>query len=145
MICINVMSTRLRRTLIGRRWRERNLSKARASVSAWGKAHSAEIVAKRAARRRADPEKFRRLDYTRRYYNGAYEHFRTQIKIQRNVRAICGEMFKSSPHLDHNHETKQLRGALCGCCNQGIGSFKEEPARLLKAIEYLKSWRTGCG
>jgi hypothetical protein len=39
--------------------------------------------------------------------------------------------------LDHNHETGEARGWICDSCNTGIGRFKDDPALLQSAIEYL--------
>ena len=39
--------------------------------------------------------------------------------------------------LDHCHESKELRGVLCGHCNTGLGAFKDSPDTLYNAIEYL--------
>ena len=62
---------------------------------------------------------------------------------------ICGDTqcagvdHKSSKYrplvIDHNHETGKVRGILCNWCNSALGHFKDDPARLYKAIEYLKS------
>jgi hypothetical protein len=40
--------------------------------------------------------------------------------------------------FDHNHATNEVRGMLCFDCNTGIGKFKDDPALLSKAIDYLK-------
>ena len=43
-------------------------------------------------------------------------------------------------HLDHNHQTKQLRGFLCVNCNMGIGQFKDDIFKLQQAIIYLEKY-----
>lgn len=39
--------------------------------------------------------------------------------------------------VDHCHKSNVVRGLLCHCCNIGIANFKDDPARLIKASEYL--------
>lgn len=40
--------------------------------------------------------------------------------------------------LDHCHRTGKIRGLLCGCCNVGLGHFKDNPKLLEIAIDYLQ-------
>lgn len=42
-------------------------------------------------------------------------------------------------HVDHNHVTNEVRGLLCGECNKGIGSLKENPTILRNAAEYIEN------
>jgi hypothetical protein len=63
--------------------------------------------------------------------------------------AICGSLtefqFKKGKHtntgeyavVDHCHDSKKIRGILCGHCNTGLGAFKDDISRLNAAIEYL--------
>ena len=161
MICINVMTKEVQQILDARRrasdWAKANKTRVIKNQARWYKANSDRVIAKSAARyaanpevttartsawRKANPEKHRRnvLEYN--YGAGAYEHFKQQLDVQDNLCAICGKDFKSSKdtNLDHNHDTNQLRGALCTGCNTGLGYFKEDPNSLRKAIEYLERW-----
>lgn len=51
--------------------------------------------------------------------------------------AICGG---PSEHIDHNHTTSKVRAGLCGGCNKGLGMFKESPASLRAAANYLEDY-----
>ena len=53
---------------------------------------------------------------------------------------ICGEEFTDSKftHIDHCHETNEVRGILCSNCNTGLGKFKDNPDLLYNAIKYIK-------
>lgn len=49
---------------------------------------------------------------------------------------ICKDRMNPA-HYDHDHVTGKFRGYLCLNCNVGLGMFKDNPERLLAAIEYL--------
>jgi DNA-directed RNA polymerase subunit RPC12/RpoP len=40
--------------------------------------------------------------------------------------------------VDHDHETKEVRGLLCRKCNSAIGQLEECKEILIEAIRYLK-------
>lgn len=40
-------------------------------------------------------------------------------------------------HTDHCHSSGKVRGILCHSCNVGLGNFKDNPAYLQSAAEYL--------
>lgn len=40
-------------------------------------------------------------------------------------------------HLDHDHETDEIRGIICYWCNIGIGMFGDSVDRLQGAVDYL--------
>jgi len=45
---------------------------------------------------------------------------------------------KRKSHVDHNHDTGEVRGILCFHCNTGLGNFEENISLLERAIEYIK-------
>lgn len=61
-------------------------------------------------------------------------------RLQGGVCAICGRAPKAGKHLhvDHDHETGEVRGLLCFSCNVGIGNFGNDVERLQRAIDYLE-------
>jgi hypothetical protein len=63
------------------------------------------------------------------------------IASQGGVCAICRDA--EPEHIDHDHESGQIRGVLCGPCNMGLGLFKDQPVRLRAAAAYLKRAQGG--
>ncbi len=52
---------------------------------------------------------------------------------------ICGKRpGKISLHVDHDHETGEIRGLLCVGCNNALGQFHDEPRLLLRAVDYVQ-------
>lgn len=70
-------------------------------------------------------------------YGLSREEYENLLKQQNNKCAICKKPFKSTPHIDHDHDTNRIRGLLCYRCNTAIGSFKENIMTLKSAIRYL--------
>lgn len=62
---------------------------------------------------------------------------------QGGVCAICGAAEPGRQtqwirfHVDHDHETGEVRGILCASCNKGLGHFGDDPDRLISAARYL--------
>lgn len=56
--------------------------------------------------------------------------------------AICyGQPDKRGWHVDHDHSTGEVRGILCGPCNNGLGHFRDSPYLMRNAIDYLEGPR----
>lgn len=87
---------------------------------------------------------------SRRYVLSQYgmtpNDFDTLKAIQNNSCAICGVLEPGGKdhkfHIDHNHETLNIRGLLCHHCNKGLGQLKDCVEILEKAITYLKTAKT---
>jgi len=43
--------------------------------------------------------------------------------------------------IDHCHETGKVRGIICSGCNKGLGCFKDDPARMRAAADYIEKHR----
>lgn len=89
--------------------------------------HSPEFKAQKSARRRASK------------YGLSPAAFEVLLAQQGGLCAIC---FCPPPdgtplHVDHDHETGQIRGLLCRPCNVGLGHFMDSVDRLREAIHYL--------
>lgn len=77
----------------------------------------------------------------RRRYRGIVDAHRMPelIAFQQGRCAICNTE-KAGLHglvADHDHSTGLLRGALCSCCNCGIGGFADSIVLIDRALEYL--------
>lgn len=82
-----------------------------------------------------------RRDYDWQYnYGLSPEQYFEIFQKQEGKCKICGKELPVGEylHVDHNPETGEVRGLLCRECNLGLGSFKDNPESLQKAVEYLK-------
>lgn len=60
------------------------------------------------------------------------------VNRQQGLCAICSRHLKL--FVDHDHTTGERRGLLCNNCNSGIGRFKDNPAWLEAAANYLRDY-----
>jgi hypothetical protein len=72
-------------------------------------------------------------------YGITLEEFEEFLSKQNNACSICEEAFIKTPHIDHDHKTKKVRGLLCSNCNTMLGLAKDSPQILERAIRYLTS------
>ena len=63
--------------------------------------------------------------------------YQKMYKKQGGRCAICNKKHKRL-HVDHNHDTGNVRQLLCLRCNTMLGMARENKAILTKAIEYLE-------
>lgn len=60
-----------------------------------------------------------------------------------NQCAICSlpDVHRAVLHTDHDHSTGLVRGLLCGRCNRGLGSARDDSRTLRQTVVYLSAWR----
>lgn len=76
----------------------------------------------------------------KREYGLTPEDYTAILKAQGGKCAICRAAPKrKSLAVDHDHNTGEVRGLLCGPCNTGLGRFGDSIEGLMKAIEYLQN------
>lgn len=95
------------------------------------------------AKRKANPEKYRNMQYLR-YYGVTTEKYNELLRLQGGRCAICrtdqpkgqGMHF----HVDHDHTKPkgEVRGLLCMDCNVLLGKAKDQILVLLAAVRYLE-------
>jgi hypothetical protein len=71
--------------------------------------------------------------------------FPDTLKAQDNKCVICRSEFtkENPPCVDHNHQTDEVRGLLCGRCNFLLGNARESIEILQKAMDYLVKYNGG--
>lgn len=64
------------------------------------------------------------------------EIFAEMVIAQSGLCGIC-QCQLQDPHIDHDHDTDEVRGLLCDHCNWGIGQLGDSADVVAAAIEYL--------
>lgn len=117
-----------------RDWRARNPERAKAISQRNSRTPSriASIKAWRLANRDRT-----RATTRRRVYGLDQAGFDALMEAQGGVCAICGR--QGHPlHVDHDHETGDVRGLLCGRCNSALGLLGDSIEQAQKAVDYLR-------
>lgn len=100
--------------------------------------------------KKEDPEtfSFKRHESKLKYgYGITATQYDELYKLQGGKCAICqvqgNSYFENHPtqnyfHVDHCHNTKQVRGLLCTNCNSGMGKLQDSEVLLSRALDYLR-------
>jgi len=90
-----------------------------------------------------------RRSVLKRLYNIELEEYERLYDAQGGGCAICGQPERSKITgllvVDHNHDTKKVRGLLCTNCNIAIGHLRDDPNVLRAAALYLERGGIGDG
>ena len=79
-------------------------------------------------------------------YGITQEDYDTLYNSQHGCCGICGvhqSKLKKTLHVDHCHDSLEIRGLLCQKCNAGIGMLGDTVESVSKALTYLRSGRFG--
>jgi hypothetical protein len=97
---------------------------------------SPEEKRKKASKNSCNNYEYRKQYRLKKRYGLTTEEFSAMVLSQNNKCKICGvEM--SSPQVDHNHLTGEVRSLLCRPCNTSLGLLKEDPQILRNMISYI--------
>ena len=118
-------------------WYERNRERALDGVRAWREKNRDSVAQYRVENR----QKIYRQELVRKYGVGL-DWFDEQLQRQGNACACCKRQFQegdkqTTPHVDHCHETKLVRGILCNRCNTVLGLCEDDGALLSELARYL--------
>lgn len=99
------------------------------------------------------PCQYKRVDASRQRLHGGSRHYHlkrrygigadevlSMVEEQAGRCPICFmELIVAKVHVDHDHATGAVRGAVCFSCNGGLGQFKDNADVLRRAADYLES------
>lgn len=74
----------------------------------------------------------------RRKYNISFAEYQVMFEAQKGLCLICDKPSMEKLAVDHNHDTKVVRGLLCKQCNYALGQFGDDLMRLRGAVKYLE-------
>jgi len=106
----------------------------------WALANPDKVKANHARHRKTEKwKKTLQKNWLENKYGLTEEQYQELWDKQGGLCAICGKSEETTTrlHVDHDHETKIIRGLLCGKCNRGVGMFDDNKELLQKAIDYL--------
>jgi hypothetical protein len=81
-----------------------------------------------------------------RNYGITVEYYNVLLAGQSGKCAICGLVplnqcnrgrLSGRLHVDHDHDTNEIRGLLCSNCNTGIGLLGDNRETVFAAVHYL--------
>lgn len=102
-----------------------------------------ELRAKHRARAKANPRANSEADYHMRTKFGLnLDDYERMLAAQDGGCAVCGkEPVGKRLHIDHDHDTDEVRGLLCHQCNLALGCVGDDVERLMSLAAYVLSHR----
>ena len=72
-------------------------------------------------------------------YGITEDDYHEMVEKQQCKCKIYGSQPNRPLFVDHCHKTKQVRGLLCHQCNVALGHMNDDPIRMERAANYLRS------
>lgn len=81
--------------------------------------------------------------YLKRKYSLSVEEYAWMLNSQDGKCASCRDVLglDKFTHVDHDHETGDIRGILCNGCNTALGLLKDSEDRICNLLNYLRNSR----
>lgn len=93
--------------------------------------------------RKEDADLYDRERHLMMTYGLSLSDYDELLESQGGCCAICGTKQptgKGRFHVDHDHDTGNIRGLLCSKCNQALGLLQDNSSIVMKAACYLKKF-----
>jgi ubiquitin len=119
-----------------RNWYKKNLERERCRSREYSKNNRVRLNEYKREWSKSNPDKIKTAALRTRY-GITLEDYETMYKKQSGKCAICGDNYPDL-HVDHDHDTQEVRGLLCRTCNIGLGHFQDSPSLLERAVRYLE-------
>jgi hypothetical protein len=112
---------------MNRKYYAKNKDRLNDKVAEWQKAHLADTYDRRVN------------NMLQKKYGITFAEREAMIQKQNDTCPICkGGLDK--PHVDHCHDSGEVRGILCRSCNLILGYAKDDIDTLVRAIAYLQQF-----
>ena len=118
-----------------KQWYRENTSKHRDSGKKWVK-NNPDKVKEINKRRNKKLSRYRREWDLKKSYNLTLEDYEKLVELCNNQCEICNKNL-IKPCIDHDHQSKQIRGILCNNCNTGLGLLGDTRDSVIKALQYF--------
>jgi hypothetical protein len=79
-------------------------------------------------------------------YGISKEDYLALVEKQGYKCASCGDDATGAEHtlhIDHDHQTNEIRGLLCAGCNTALGWLHDDVTRIEKLAKYIRNSGTG--
>jgi hypothetical protein len=138
--------------IAAKKWRDAHPERSREISQKYWEKNKVKLHTKNKKWTSENPEKRREIDknfYARnrqKRNDSAKEYKRKKLvalagRERPTICEVCNMESEKTLHFDHNHETGEFRGWICGPCNRAIGIVKENPDTLRALADYLEQSR----